>query len=144
MDCVAKLVYRYGADGALHLFRDLPAGTGEKINKNGTHGSLYTKKSYSRYSLKFEYKWGEKLFNNHRQFQYDSGLIYHIKDLRIWPTALQYQIRYNHLTDRNHTGDFVASGIKIQWYSKDAKTFEMPSKGHILIHKSVRREVRGK
>lgn len=125
----AKLIYLYGEEGELHLFRDLPAGTGVETNKNGTHGILYTKKNYSRYSLKFEYKWGEKLFNNHDKFQYDSGLIYHIKELKIWPTALQYQIRYNHVSDKNHTGDFVAGGIEMQWYSKDGKTFELPSKG---------------
>jgi len=125
----AQLIYRYGPQGELHLFRDLPAGTGVTINKNGTHGILYTKKSYSRYSLKFEYKWGSKTFNNHQDYQYDSGLIYHIKNLKIWPTALQYQIRYNHIEDRNHTGDIVASGIPIRWSSKDEKTFEFPSKG---------------
>ena len=125
----AKLIYRYGPQGELHLFRDLPTGTGVKTNKNGTHGILYTKKSYSRYSLKFEYKWGTKIFNNHHEYQYDSGLIYHIKKLKIWPTALQYQIRYNHIEKRNHTGDVVASGIPIKWTSKDGTTFELPSKG---------------
>lgn len=127
----AALIYVYGAEGELHLFRDLPAGTGVDINPNGTHGILYTKKSYGRYSLKFEYKWGEKLFNNHKNLQYDSGLIYHIKKLKIWPTGLQYQIRYNHVLDKNHTGDFVAGGIGMQWYSKDGKTFEFPSNGGV-------------
>lgn len=125
----AKLVYCYGEKGALHLFRDLPDGTGVETNKNATHGMLFSKKSYSRYHLKFEYKWGKKLVNNHRSFQYDSGLLYHIQNLKIWPTALQYQIRYNHLKDKNHTGDFVASKVKMQWYSKDGITFERPSEG---------------
>ena len=125
----ARLIYRYGTEGELHLFRELATGTGVKANKNGTHGMLYTKKNYNRYSLKFEYKWGEKIFNNHKDYQYDSGLLYHIQKLKIWPTALQYQIRYNHIENRNHTGDFVASGIKIKWTSKDGTTFEFPSKG---------------
>lgn len=125
----AQLIYRYGKQGELHLFRDLPTGTGVKTNKNGTHGILYTKKSYSRYSLKFEYRWGRKIFNNHHEYQYDSGLIYHIKKLKIWPTALQYQIRYNHIENKNHTGDVVASGIPIKWSSKDGETFEFSSKG---------------
>lgn len=127
----AEMIYRYGDDGVLHLFRDLPAGTGEKANPNGTHGILHTKKSYSRYHLKFEYRWGQKLFNNHHQYQYDSGLIYHIKKLKIWPTSLQYQIRFNHLKDRNHTGDLVAGGIDVQWYSKDKKTFALPAEGGV-------------
>lgn len=125
----ADRVYCYRPDGGIHLFRDLPDRTGVETNQNGTHGILYTTKTYRRYHLKFEYQWGEKLFNNHEKFQYDSGLIYHIEKLKIWPTALQYQIRLNHLRDKNHTGDFVAGGIAMQWYSKDGKTFEMPSKG---------------
>ena len=125
----AQLIYRYSPQGELHLFRDLPTGTGVKTNKNGTHGILYTKKSYSRYSLKFEYKWGTKIFNNHQDYQYDSGLIYHIQKLKIWPSALQYQIRYNHIENRNHTGDIVASDIPIKWTSKDGNTFEFLTKG---------------
>lgn len=143
----AKLVYLYGENGELHLFRDLPDKTGVETNKNATHGMLYSKKSYSRYSLKFEYKWGKKLVNNFKSYQYDSGLLYHIQDLKIWPKALQYQIRYNHLKGRNHSGDFVASGIEMQWYSKDGKTFELPAlggtaqpirKGQHYVHKDAK------
>lgn len=125
----AKQVYCYGDDGVLHLFRDLPAGTGEVTNQNATHGMLLSKQRFSRYSLRFEYKWGKKLVNNHQSYQYDSGLLYHIQDRKIWPTALQYQIRYNHLKDKNHTGDFVAGQVQMKWYSKDGVTFELPGQG---------------
>lgn len=125
----AKKIYTIDPDGSLHLFRDLPDRSNEQINRNGTHGILYTEKSYSRYSLQFEYKWGDKRFNNHDQFQYDSGLIYHIQNLKIWPTALQYQIRFNHEKNQNHTGDIVAGGVLVEWHTKDGKTFDWPENG---------------
>ncbi len=124
-----KKVFTIDPDGILHVFRDLPNGTGSVTNKNATHGVMTTKKSYSKYSLKFDYKWGTKLFNNFNQFQYDAGVFYHIKQVKVFPVGLQYQVRYNHLEDRNHSGDIIASGTTIQWYSKDGKTFEFPANG---------------
>ncbi len=124
-----KKIYTIDPDGVLHVYRDLPAGTGVETRKNATHGVMVTKRPYKYYSLKFEYKWGTKLFNNHADFQYDAGIIYHITELKIWPTALQYQVRYNHLENHNHSGDIVAGGITMQWYSKDGNTFEWPNSG---------------
>ena len=128
----ADQVFVFDPDGTLHFFRDLPAGTGAQgqPNENGTHGMLYTKRNdYSRFSLKFEYKWGLKLFNNSHSYQYDSGLLYHADSaLQVWPSALQYQIRYNHLENKNHSGDFVAN-YPVLWYSKDGNTFELPANG---------------
>jgi hypothetical protein len=125
----AKKVFTIDPDGLLHVFRDIPAGTGATTHKNATHGVMATKRPYKYYSLKFEYKWGRKLVNNSADFQYDAGIIYHITELKIWPTALQYQVRYNHLENHNHTGDIVAGGIKMQWYSKDGKTYASPADG---------------
>ncbi len=124
-----KMVYTIADDGTLHFFRDLPNGHGEVVRKNATHGVMATKRNYSHYSLKFEYKWGTKLFNNHSDFQYDAGVFYHITELKVFPVGLQYQVRYNHLVNQNHTGDFIASGVQMQWYSKDGKTFEWPANG---------------
>jgi len=124
-----KKVFTIGPDGILHIFRDLPEGSGVETDKNGTHGIMTTKKSYSMYSLKFEYKWGKKLVNNFKSYQYDAGVFYHITEVKVFPVGLQYQVRYNHLENRNHTGDFIASGTTIQWFSKDGKTFEWPEKG---------------
>ncbi len=125
----ALKVFTIGPDGVLHIFRDIEAGSGATTRKNATHGVMATKKSYRYYSVKFEYKWGKKLVNNSADFQYDSGLIYHITEMKIWPTALQYQIRYDHVADHNHTGDIVAGGITMHWSSKDGKTFEWPKDG---------------
>jgi hypothetical protein len=126
----AQKVYTIDNDGVLHFFRDLPEGSGSEIRKNAFHGVMATKKSYSMYQLKFEYKWGKKLVNNYRQFQYDAGVFYQITNLKVFPTGLQYQIRYNHEEDRNHTGDFwVTPGKNMQWYSVDGITFTLPSEG---------------
>lgn len=125
----AKQVYTIDEDGTLHFFRDLPEGSGNgPERRNAFHGVMATKKSYSKYHLKFEYKWGEKLVNNYDQYQYDAGVFYHILELKVFPVGLQYQVRYNHHENKNHSGDFIASGVKMQWYSKDGKTFEHPSK----------------
>jgi len=124
-----KKVYTIDPDGILHVFRDLPEGSGVETNKNATHGVMATKKSYSRYSLKFEYKWGKKLFNNFKQYQYDAGVFYHITELKIFPVGLQFQVRYDNIKNVNHSGDFIASGTTVQWYSKDGKTFEWPEQG---------------
>jgi hypothetical protein len=124
-------VFCIAPDGVLHLFRDLPAGSGVDTDKNGTHGVMTTKKSYSRYSLKFQYKWGQKLVNNFKDYQYDAGVFYHITELKVFPVGLQYQVRYNHLENRNHSGDFIGSGVTMQWYSQDGQTFEWPDKGGV-------------
>ena len=126
----SKKVYTIDDDGILHFYRDLPEGSGNaEENRNAFHGVMATKKSYSKYHLKFEYKWGKKLVNNYDQYQYDAGVFYHILELKVFPVGLQYQVRFNHIENRNHSGDFIASGVKMQWYSEDGQTFKLPSQG---------------
>ncbi|MEM9261639.1 MAG: family 16 glycoside hydrolase, partial [Bacteroidota bacterium] len=36
-------------------------------------------------------------------------------DDKIWPFGIEYQVRYNHLTEENHTGDYWASNTRFQW-----------------------------
>ncbi len=128
-----KKVYTIDEDGILHYFRDLPEGSGsDEARKNAFHGVMATQKSFSMYHLKFEYKWGKKVFNNYKQYQYDAGVFYHISDLKIFPVGLQYQIRYDNVENINHSGDFWAPpGVIMQWYSEDGKTFKLPSQGGI-------------
>ena len=59
-----KNVFTPGDNGELHLFKDIPDSTGLNEGKNDTHGMIFTKKTYSKYSFKFEYKWGKKIYNN--------------------------------------------------------------------------------
>jgi Domain of Unknown Function (DUF1080) len=121
----AKKVYSVD-DGVIHVYKNYPDSFGMKVNKNATHGLFYTQKKYSRYILRFEYKWGKKIFNNFHQFQYDAGCYYHVFNDKIWPEGIEYQVRYNHVTGKNHTGDFWASNTLFQWYADTAKNQFLP------------------
>jgi len=129
---LAKKVYT--ADkGTIHVFKSFPDGYQLNVGNNETHGLVYTKKKYSKYILKFEYKWGKKRLNNFDQFQYDAGCYYHVYDDAIWPKGVEYQIRYDHTKNRNHTGDYWASNTSFQWFSKDSVTFLQQSEGGVKM-----------
>ena len=124
---IAKKVYAI-EDGMVHVFnKDFPQEYDLNTGGNKTHGLFYTNKKYSKFIFKFEYKWGTKIANNFNQFQYDAGMYYHVVDDKIWPKGIEYQVRYDHTKNMNHTGDYWAS--QIQWYSKDSETFMLPSEG---------------
>ena len=118
-------------NGMVHIFDDsFPDTIKLNTGENDTHGLFYTTKSYSKYILKFEYKWGTKIANNFGDYQYDAGCYYHVIDDKIWPTGIEYQIRFDHTKNLNHTGDFWASGVTFQWYAgKDSLTFLHPDQG---------------
>jgi hypothetical protein len=124
---LAKKVYAID-HGMVHVFKDFKDSTELNTGKNLTHGLFYTKKKYSKFIFKFEYKWGKKIFNNFNQYQYDAGMYYHVYDDKIWPKGIEYQVRYNHLKNKNHTGDYWAAGSSFQWYSKD-NMFLLPQDG---------------
>lgn len=127
---MAQKVYAI-EDGVIHVFNDqFPDTIKLNTGENDTHGLFYTNKKYSKYHLQFEYKWGSKIANNFDAYQYDAGCYYHVTDDKIWPTGIEYQIRYDHTKAKNHTGDFWASGTKFQWYSgDDGLTFLHPDQG---------------
>ncbi len=121
-------------DSMIHVFNDsFPSeyklGTGE----NDTHGLFYTEKSYSKYILKFEYKWGSRIANNFERWQYDAGVYYHVINDSIWPTGIEYQIRFDHNTSRNHTGDLIRpKGTDYTWYCVEGgDTYLHPEEGGI-------------
>lgn len=118
-------------DEIIHVFNDeFPDTIKLNTGENDTHGLFYTNDKYSKYHLRFEYKWGSKIANNFDAYQYDAGCYYHVSDDKIWPTGIEYQIRYDHTKDLNHTGDFWASGTTFQWYAgEDSLTFLLPDKG---------------
>ena len=100
---LADRVFTAGENGEMHVFKDFPDEYGFVENKSGTHCMFFTNESYSRYSFKFEYKWGEKRFNKFDMFQYDAGLYFHVFDVAIWPKGIEYQVRYDHTKNENHT-----------------------------------------
>lgn len=124
-------VFTIDKDSSIHFYRDIPNGQGAEIRKNGTHGLMVTKRNYSKYHLKFEYKWGKKLVNDFAENQYDAGVYFHITELRFFPSGIQYQIRYDHVRNINYSGE-IRSHIKAQWYSTDGNYFALPNLGGIL------------
>jgi len=111
-DAVAQQVFTPSPTGTLHVYRQIPDRHQLDAGKNDTHGVVFTDESFERYHLKFEYRWGKKIFNNFGDFQYDAGVFYHVQNKKIWPWSIEYQIRYNHLKDLNHTGDIWNLGAK--------------------------------
>ncbi|MDF7823551.1 DUF1080 domain-containing protein [Pontiellaceae bacterium B12227] len=119
-------------DGVVHVFnKNFPAEYNLNTGTNDTHGLFYTKKKYSKYIFRFEYKWGTRIANNFGQWQYDAGCYYHVIDDKIWPVGIEYQIRYNQITKRNHTGDLIRpGGADYLWFpGVDGKTFLHPNQG---------------
>lgn len=68
---LAKKVYAVDKK-MVHVFKDFPDEYELNTGGNATHGLFYTNKTYGKYILKFEYKWGDGLANNFDQFQYDA------------------------------------------------------------------------
>ncbi|WP_169305369.1 3-keto-disaccharide hydrolase [Coraliomargarita akajimensis] len=120
-------------DGAIHVFKNFPQDYGVTERRNATHGMLFTEQSFSRFILRFEYKWGDILLNNYATYQYDAGVYYHISGQGVWPHGLEYQVRYDHVEDRNHTGDFWASSVQIDWTSADGEHFAHPADGGQIV-----------
>lgn len=118
-------------DGMVHVFKDFPDSSGFNTGVNATHGLFYTNRKYSKYIFRFEYKWGEKIANNFDEWQYDAGCYYHVIDEMIWPTGIEYQVRYDHTKSSNHTGDLIRpAGVKYDWYAGEGgKTYLHPIDG---------------
>jgi hypothetical protein len=129
---VAKQVFAI-EDSMVHVFNSafpdsFKLGTGE----NDTHGMFYTNKKFSKYVLRFEYKWGEKIANNFNEWQYDAGVYYHVFNDKIWPEGFEFQIRYDHTKQRNHTGDLIRSATTYKWFpSADTTVFVSPTNGGV-------------
>lgn len=72
------------------------------IHVSGTEfGYLITKKDYSNYYLRAEFKWGEATHAPREGQARDSGILYHIQgEQKVWPTSIEYQIC------EGQTGDF--------------------------------------
>lgn len=64
-------------------------------------GYLITKREYSNYYVRAEFKWGEATHAPREGMARDSGILYHIQGpQKVWPTSLEYQIC------EGQTGDF--------------------------------------
>ena len=118
--------------GMVHVFNDeFPDSINLFTGENPTHGLFYSNKSYSRFIFRFEYKWGHRIANDFDKWQYDAGFYYHVINDKIWPKGLEYQVRYNHLTQTNHTGDMWCNGTRFDWTSDSKGRYLAPEEGGI-------------
>ncbi len=124
----AEKVFSINDQQHIHVFGEgYTDGHGLDTGENFSHGMAYTNQEFSHYILNFEYKWGEKRTNNFSAFQYDAGVYYHVYNDNIWPGGLEYQIRFDHRSNKNHTGDFWASGkCRFDWNSTEEKGHYTP------------------
>lgn len=130
-EALAKKVFSI-EDNTIHVFNDsFPNEYKLNSGENDTHGLFYSTKKYSKYILKFEYKWGSRIANNFERWQYDAGVYYHVTDDSVWPVGIEYQIRYDHTKNKNHTGDLIRpKGANYDWYgTDDGKNYLHPDQG---------------
>jgi hypothetical protein len=81
-------------DGVIHVYRSAPAGSAQPF------GYIATKKVYSHYRLKLEYRWAEKKFQPRATEVRDSGLLYHvIPQDGVWPRSIELQIQERDVGD---------------------------------------------
>lgn len=65
-------------------------------------GVLMTERSFERYHLRLEYKWGKKKFDPRAKEIRDAGLLYHIWQAdKVWPKSAECQIQ------EGDTGDLI-------------------------------------
>jgi hypothetical protein len=85
-----------------------------------TFGYFITKKEYSNYYLRAEFKWGEGTYAPRAGKARDSGILYHVVgDQKVWPRSIELQIQ------EGGTGDiWLTDGAALQ--SKDGKTVVGP------------------
>lgn len=75
-------------DGAIHV-------SGQEF------GYIVTKKSFHRFYLRAEFKWGEGTFGERAGQARDSGILYNIQgEPKVWPRSIEFQIK------EGETGDF--------------------------------------
>jgi hypothetical protein len=111
-------------DGMIHVL-DV-----QLTDRNQEFGYIATEKEYSRYRLRFEYKWGAKRFPPRQDAKRDSGVLYHfVGPDKVWPRSIECQVQ------EGDTGDFwlvdgttvsttvAPSGAKEKRYQKDGATY---------------------
>jgi hypothetical protein len=127
-------------DGMIHVYDDSwPDEIDLNEGTDGTIGMMYTKKSYSRYHLKFDYKWGSKKSNYFNKWQYDAGVYYHISDDKVFPTGVEFQIHYHPKKNQNGTGDLIKPpGQEYEWYfNPENSQYQHPDDGGVLFTKQA-------
>lgn len=116
--------------GWMHVMKDLPNEFELNKGTNPTHGLIKSKNKYSKYILRWEYMWGQKIMNNFNEWPWDAGLFFHINSPGLWNDGYEFQIHYKNANNTNHTGDLMMTGKKGKWYSKNGRSV-LPQDGGV-------------
>lgn len=113
------------------------------------YGIAVTKKMYSFYDLKFEFKWGERRFEPRLEKIRDAGLLYHCQvGTYAWPPSLEYQIQEGDCGDLwsilgcrcDVVKDENVSTIKVADYSSSKKWTDEEKEGWNEVLLEVRKD----
>lgn len=106
-------------DGMVHTYRDTEDGS--KVQ----YGYFLTKKKYSHYHMRFEFKWGEKKFHPRYKARRDAGVLYHVVGgKKVWPRSLELQV------EEKGMGDFLTVHGAQAKTTVDPESIDKPKKGH--------------
>jgi hypothetical protein len=77
-------------NGTIHVYAEAPDQSAQ------THYTLVTTKSYGKYNLWWEYKWGTKKFAPYTDLQKyprDAGVLWHLHGniSQLWPSSIEFQ-----------------------------------------------------
>lgn len=106
-------------DGMVHTYKD----TVEKSKVQ--YGYFLTKKKYSHYHLRFEFKWGKKKFEPRYKARRDAGVLYHVVgEKKVWPRSLELQV------EEKGMGDFLTVYGAQAKSTVDPESIDKPKKGN--------------
>jgi putative membrane-bound dehydrogenase-like protein len=128
-------------EGVIHAYKDATADSPQP------HGYLSTKREYSHYRLRLQYKWGAKRFAPREAAVRDAGIMYHVvgKDAHkwgVWPMSVECQIQ------EGDTGDLITVDTRCtSWIAPPPLEDEYPTflpaikggeafKNTLLVHAS--------
>lgn len=119
---------------AIHVYK------GEAANSEQLSDCLNTKKKFSKYTLRMEYKWLGKRFAPRTDYDRDAGLLFHVHgDLtKIWPGCMEMQIGetpgnvFKRENGRYHTGDLFVLGKHLRCKTKKDKNKRYDPNGELV------------
>ena len=89
-------------NGAIHTY---PI---QEPDSSQPFAGIVTERSYSRYVLKLEYRWGEAKFKPRDEMVRDAGVLFHLhEEGNIWPASVECQIQ------EGDTGDIWAISSRV-------------------------------
>jgi len=131
-------------DGMLHVL-DVPAR-----GQRQEFGYLATRRAYSDYHLRFQYRWGKKRFAPRAASKRDSGLVYHIKGgNRVWPRGAELQVQEGDTGDlwliggTTMTTTVASTKARIKRYREGGTPYTTRRGLFVQIAKSQARDRRG-